>query len=107
MIVKKLDRRFRLYKTGQAQFYVDVSIDDFHNFVDARLTEAFGRPIRFYKGHARCRISNADWYYSLEKVRVEKEFRAVCQTFNIFKVDCYRLYFRREEQVSYLTLLMS
>ena len=91
MKIKKMDKRFRLFKSGHAAYVVDMAFKDFssyenENSINSKLTEAYGsgKPVPHFWGS---KPNLADWFYV---------YRPNNQI---------RLFLRREEQATYLTLV--
>ena len=86
-----MDNRFRLFKSGHAAYVVDMPFKDFSSYenknsVNSKLTEAYGssKPVPHFWGS---KANLADWFH---------DYRPNNQI---------RLYFRREEQAIFLTLV--
>lgn len=93
-----LDKRFKLHKTGQAKYACLFTAKEFFR-ADKIMTKAFGMGQCFNPGRYRKyeQVPNKrDWFYSF------KASNAIDRPMRDFKI-----YFRREEQASYLLLAMS
>ncbi len=91
MKIKKMYKRYRLFKSGHAAYVVDMAFKDFSSYenptsVNSRLTDAYGSgsPVPHFWGS---KPSRADWFY------VYKPNNQI------------RLFLRREEQATYLSLV--
>ena len=98
MRMSPIDKRFKLYKSGQASFLCLFTANEFWR-ADKIMTKAFGMGQCFNPGRYRKyeQVPNKrDWFYSF------KASNAIDRPMRDFKI-----YFRREEQASYLLLAMS
>lgn len=113
MIVKQLDKRFNLYKTGMATHMTEVDTENFHIVYDT-MTAAYGMGKSVNRGSARSRIPS-DWFYSFQNKKVTTRIQVNTPTINgqpvysnrDHNVLTYRVFFRREEQATYLALKMA
>ena len=91
MKIKKMDKRFRLFNSGHAAYVVDMPFKDFSQYdsttsINARLTEAYG-PSQRVPHFWGSKPARGDWFHD-------------------YKPNNHiRLYFRREEQAIYLTMI--
>ena len=113
MKVKKLDKRFKLYKLGMATHMTEVEVEDFHVVYDT-MTAAYGMGKSVNKGSVRSRIPS-DWFYSFQHKKTSVKLQINTPTIHgqplyshrVQNVLTYRVFFRREEQAMYLALKMS
>jgi len=108
MIIKQLDNRFKLCKSGQATHMTDVPVTDFHE-VEAIMVEAYGTGQAIF--HWQKQVPNQrDWFYSLQNKKIliqtqsTSNFGPQVYSYRRSNVLTYRVYFRREEQAMYLAL---
>jgi len=93
-----LDKRFKLHKTGQAKYACLFTPREFFR-AEKIMAKAYDQGQRFNPGRYRKyeQIPNKrDWFYSF------KASNAIDRPMRDFK-----MYFRRQEQVTYITLAMS
>jgi hypothetical protein len=93
-----LDKRFKLRKTGQAKYLCLFTREEFFK-AERIMMEAYGIGEPFYPGRYR-KYENVpnrrDWFYSFKasnKIGLE--------------MTDFKIYFRREEQKTFLTLAMA
>ena len=90
MKLRKLDKRFRIYNMGLATHYISVNPAIFVKVKDA-MEIAYGDGLRVFFFMEQD-TDKSDWFYTYHSSGQSAHFR---------------IYFRREEQASYLTLKMS
>jgi hypothetical protein len=93
-----LDKRFKLYKTGQATLACLFTREEFIR-AERLMADAYGHGEPYYPGRYR-KYENVpnrrDWYYSF------RASNAIDREMSDFKI-----YFKHEEQASYLLLVMT
>ena len=113
MIVKKLDRRYKLKKIGLANYMMEVTADSF--LLACRAMEsAYGIGCQFHPGAGHMRVTTNDWFYSYHDINVHSKKQISTDkngnpVYSHYEVPTYvlRIYFRRHEQAMYLALKLS
>lgn len=108
MKIRKLDKRFRLFKMGLATHMAEMPVEDVGN-IQQIMMEAYGVGQLVYKSQSNS-LSTGDWFYTYNSKTI-KEKQSTDIVGNIIYYDIkaitYRIYFRREEQATYLALKMT
>ncbi len=112
MNVKKLDKRFKLYKSGMSTHMTEVSVEDFAVAYDT-MTAAYGMGKSVNKWSARSRIPS-DWFWNFQNKKTDISIQISTTkhgqpvySHRVQNVLTYRVFFRREEQATYLALKMA
>jgi len=115
MQIRKLDRRFRLYKQGLATHYTDIDPKEYFgdNGIEAKLTASFGpgQSMPKWRQFSHC-DRKYDWFYVCKDTWVEEQTQISTSldgrpvySVRKFKDYIYRVYFRREDQATLLALI--
>lgn len=108
MKIKKLDNRFKLKKLGLATHMLEVDISLMRE-VETKMNELYGRGGRYYPGRKWGTVDRSkDWFYSMRKEAeqgIEHVVDALEQELLWSSTKFFfRVYFRREEQITFLSL---
>jgi hypothetical protein len=108
MNIIKLDKRFKLCKMGICTHRVQISLSAAPTMFRA-LEQAYGAGYfignRTMGAMANCALhTQNDWYYSMVKTKVFDANRRHSRSYG-FRHD-YHIYCRRQEQVTYIGLLV-
>ena len=113
MNIKKLDKRYKLYKQGLATHFVDVPMKHFAE-IEGKLVSAFGMGANV-PTWMKYVTNKRDWFYTSRNVKTKQRIQTGTFTnpwgqperiYEYRDVDNfqYRVFFRREDQATYFAL---
>ena len=112
MNIKKLDKRFKLYKLGLATHMTDVDVVNFH-VAEKAMNEAYGTGQHVDKWLKQV-PNKREWFYNYYYKKVCKTkfvntntavgWSSIRRETTYTQIMVFRIYFRREEQATYLAL---